>query len=115
MSLTTEREKDARLLILRALDKAATGGKPPIMSAGELDRMLQAQGVIEPLEWLYQQLDFLASMRAVQISDAEFGRSVLLLDAGRNHLAMSPALHGVATLSLAEVGARLVAAQLKAK
>lgn len=115
MSLSTIREQDARLLILRALDGAAQNGKPPLLTAQALDRKLAANGFSEPLEWLYKQLNFLAGMDAVQVTDAEFERTVLLLDAGRNHLSMSPSLPGVANLSLADVGARLVAAQMKAQ
>lgn len=115
MSFSSVREQDARLLILRTLDAQAKHGQPPIMTAQALDRTLHAHGFTEPLEWLYKQLDFLAQMGAVQVTDAEFGRSVLLLDAGRNHLSMSPALAGVSTLSLSDVGARLIAEQMKAR
>jgi len=113
MSLSSIREQDARLIILRTLDASAKNGAPPMLSALQLDRALHAHGFTEPQEWLYKQLDFLAAMGAVQNADAEFGRTVLLLDAGRSHLSMSPALAGISTLSLAEVGARLVAEQLR--
>ncbi|WP_457798109.1 hypothetical protein [Methylocystis sp. S23] len=115
MSLSSIREQDARLLILRTLDASAKNGQPPMLTAMQLDRVLTGHGYMDPQEWLYKQLDFLAQMGAVQVSDAEFGRSVLLLDAGRNHLAMSPSLPGVTTLSLSEVGARLIAEQMKSR
>lgn len=113
MSFSAQREQDARLLILRTLDAAAKNGAAPMMTAMQIDRALHGHGFMDPQEWLYKQLDFLAAMGAVQVTDAEFDRSVLLLDPGRAHLSMSPALPGVTTLSLSEVGARLIAEQMR--
>lgn len=101
--------QDARLIILRALADVDSG----TLNSTALDACLRELGIVQPREWLFDQMNWLATMGAISVSTAGSVRVATLTEKGLDHVRRVRLIEGVGRPSLASIGVGLIANTLK--
>ncbi|MFT4098161.1 MAG: hypothetical protein QM651_13665 [Rhodoblastus sp.] len=109
MSLVETYIRDARQVIVKAL---ATKDSLTL-STTHLDVELQRFGIIEPDEWLFDQLDWLARMGVITVRAEGSVRVATLTKKGVDHVSGRRKLEGIGRPTLASLGVDLIAESLK--
>ncbi|WP_343068634.1 hypothetical protein [Kaustia mangrovi] len=83
--------EEARLIILRALSEQADER----LNSELLRATLETFGIARPRAWVHGELDYLAEMGAVTITEAGTVRVAQLTELGARHLTRNVAIEGV--------------------
>lgn len=89
--------EEARLIILKALAEQPDA----ILNSELLRRNLECFGISRPRPWVHGELDYLAEMGAVTLSEAGTVRIAQLTDKGLRHVERKLTIEGVKRPSLA--------------
>lgn len=101
--------RDARQVIVKEL---ATKDSLTLSST-HLEAALERFGIVEPPEWMFKQIDWLAMMGAVTYRDEASVRVVTLTDEGARHVRGVKKIDGIGRPSLARLGVDLITQGLK--
>lgn len=95
MSIDVDYQKimreEARLIILRALADQANES----LSSSMLEPVLSSFGINQPRAWIHQQMDYLATMDGVRITQMGSVKIATLTELGRRHVDRLISIEGV--------------------
>lgn len=91
MSMAKIISEEARLIILRELDKQPDGR----LSSSLLTSVLESFGITRSRDWLHDELRWLAEIGAVAITDVASVRIASLTAKGRDHVERRIVIEGI--------------------
>jgi hypothetical protein len=91
MSLDTIMRKEARLIILRELDRQPDGR----LNSAMLVSVLETFGITRSRDWLHEELRWLAEIGAVRVVEMGSVRVAELLAKGRDHVERRVVIEGI--------------------